>query len=837
MSRNDLPSERAQHFGMRARETLQTLLGLRGDKLDRAVTVRDLTESGMFTIPRGYNITPGALPLEPGANLPQPEAYVPDLTPPPTPDGFAVSAAISHILIEHAAPAYLQGHGHLRTRVYGVVVLPGDPLPVFGDAAEVAQFSGTVYGFPSNPATTWHLWIKWETADGVLSPSPAGGVNGVAITTGQDVSTLLESLTGQITADALASSLSAPIASIPGIASSANANAAAISTIQTELAALSGTPDYNNATPYALDDIVKYSGGLYRALGATTGNLPTNTNYWQKIGDYASLGDAVAAHAVQLDDHETRITATTNGLVAESSARTTLAATVTANNIAQTAAVQTEATTRATQTGQLYAQYTVKTDVAGLVSGYGLASEANVNAAPTSSFGVLASRFFVAPPTVAQSAAPTANLYPGYVWRDTSVTPNVTRYYNGSTWVTTPQALPFVVQATPTTVNGVAVPAGVYMASAYIQNGTITNAKIANLAVDNAKIDNVSVDKLTAGSIAVGQYIQSTSYVAGSAGWRINGDGTAEFSGVVVRGTVFATAGLIGGITIASNAVRAGQTAYNTGTGFHLGSDGRLSLGNATGNRLTWDGTNLALTGKLTAGLVEIGNDVVSAGHYGVSLDSANYNDVFLRRSDGVRLFRVNGLGDNSISFDSSSGGLNIDGNITARSFSTIGGRFTADSAGNVIADRVSIRRRDSVATGAGYLGRLFQTSDSYSSDGKSSTTIYSQPAYGEFLLDTGINDPDFSNFSINQMYGAALNFSTSYMWWVSSPPASYAFSVSTNCELYVRSEHYRTGSTSSVVPKNRIFILCRIRIEDFAPGTYIYQVRLDNYNWSLFKL
>jgi len=41
---------------------------------------------------------------------------------------------------------------------------------------------------------------------------------------------------------------------------------------------------------------------------------------------------------------------------------------------AATAAVQTEATTRATQTGDLFAQYTVKTDVGGLVSGYGSVS-------------------------------------------------------------------------------------------------------------------------------------------------------------------------------------------------------------------------------------------------------------------------------------------------------------------------------------------------------------------------------------------------------------------------------------------------------------------------------
>jgi hypothetical protein len=258
------------------------------------------------------------------------------------------------------------------------------------------------------------------------------------------------------------------------------------------------------------------------------------------------------------------------------------------------AALSTEASTRATQTGELYAKYTVKVDVAGLISGYGLASTAN-NAAPTSSFGVRANAFFVAPPAVASATAPTTDLYDGYVWLDTSVVPNVTRYRSGAAWVLNAPVLPFVVQATPTTVNGVAVPAGVYANDLFVKNGTITNAKIANLAVDDAKIANLSVSKLTAGAVAVGQYIQSTGFAAGSNGWRINGDGTAEFANAVVRGTVYASAGsftgsiyassgAVGGVNISGGGLNAGGfTGYawpaSGQNGFHLGPSGLL-LGN-----------------------------------------------------------------------------------------------------------------------------------------------------------------------------------------------------------------------------------------------------------------
>jgi hypothetical protein len=391
----------------------------------------------------------------------------PDLTPPPTPTGFTVGAAISNIFIGHDAPLYPQGHGHAKTVVYGATRATGAPLPVFSDAVPITEFSGTVFAHPTNPATTWHLWIKWVSVDGVYSAAPAGGTNGLVATTGQDVSLLLTALSGKITESA-----------------------------------------------------------LFSALGARI-----------------DLIDGVGAGSVN-------------------------------------ARVAVESAARSDETGALFAQYTVKTDVAGLVSGYGLASTVR-NAAPTSAFGVRANSFFVAPPAVAQSTAPTVNLYDGYVWLDTSVTPNVTRYRSGAAWVLNSPVLPFVIQTTPTTINGVAVPAGVYANDLYVKNGTITNAKIGDLAVDDAKVFSLSVAKLIAGSLSVGQYAQSTGYVANTSGWRINGDGTAEFSGVVVRGTIYATAGQIGGINITGASVRSAN--YDgVGNGFALNANGTLDLPNGS---------------------------------------------------------------------------------------------------------------------------------------------------------------------------------------------------------------------------------------------------------------
>lgn len=331
--RRDLPQANSPNFAQRMRETMQTYLGRQGNPLDRGITLRDLIDAGVVELREGFTLGQGSdsLPIRPSS-----VAVEPDLTPPPQPSGFAVNAAISHVFIEHDEAAYSQGHGHLRTRVYGAIVTSSLPTPVFADAVEVLQFSGAVGSFPSNPGTTWRLWIKWESNDGILSATPAGGTNGLQAITGQDVSSLVQAMTG-----------------------------------------------------------------------------PGN---------------------------------------------------------------------------------------------------------------------------------------------------------------------PFVILTEDTEVDGVLFPAGTYSAQAFIQDAQITTAKIADLAVDDAKIAALSVAKLTTGSVSVGEYMQSTGYVASTSGWRISGGGSAEFSGVVIRGTVYASAGQIGGSTLGSNYIR--STNYSLGeSGWNFNANGTGQIG------------------------------------------------------------------------------------------------------------------------------------------------------------------------------------------------------------------------------------------------------------------
>jgi hypothetical protein len=49
--------------------------------------------------------------------------------------------------------------------------------------------------------------------------------------------------------------------------------------------------EYSNATTYQLLDLITYEGGSYLALKETTGNLPTNNDYWQLIAEKGQNGE------------------------------------------------------------------------------------------------------------------------------------------------------------------------------------------------------------------------------------------------------------------------------------------------------------------------------------------------------------------------------------------------------------------------------------------------------------------------------------------------------------------------------------------------------------------
>ena len=228
--------------------------------------------------------------------------------------------------------------------------------------------------------------------------------------------------------------------------------------------------------------------------------------------------------------------------------------------------------------GNLYSRIAFKVDVAGHVSGFGLASTGNSEGV-TSAFGIRADQFFVAPPAVNSASAPTNNLFKGFVWVDTSVTPNVTKYWTGTAWSTSPQNYLLTVQTTPTVLNGMTVAPGVYIDELVVRNGSITNLKIANLAVDDQKVLNLSAEKLSVGDGTVGGNLKSVNFDAvNNTGWQIERTGLATFNEVVIRGPIFATQGTIGGSFIGATYVQS-LNWVNLQSGWRLNNDGTGQIG------------------------------------------------------------------------------------------------------------------------------------------------------------------------------------------------------------------------------------------------------------------
>jgi hypothetical protein len=152
--------------------------------------VRDLGSRDHQAAPAGPQGAARLPPFKPGT----PDDEI-DLTPPPDVTGFVAAGHHGGVHRDRRAcsrRATATCAQHLR---HGLRPRRG-PLPTFADAQFLFSFIGEVGSWATQPATTFRLWAKWESRDGVESINPVGGTNGVEVTTGQDVAKLVEAMTG-----------------------------------------------------------------------------------------------------------------------------------------------------------------------------------------------------------------------------------------------------------------------------------------------------------------------------------------------------------------------------------------------------------------------------------------------------------------------------------------------------------------------------------------------------------------------------------------------------------------------------------------------------------------
>jgi uncharacterized coiled-coil protein SlyX len=311
------------------------------------------------------------------------------------------------------------------------------------------------------------------------------------------------------------------------------ATATGLSSLDTRVTTAEGTISTNSSDITALENTVNNgttgvaatASGLSSldtrvssAEGSITSQSTDITNLKNTVDDPLT---GVAANASATDSLDTRVTSAEGNIASQATSLSTLSTTVGGHT--------TSIATQATTLNGLEAQYTVKVDNNGYVTGFGLAST-TVDSTPYSEFEIVADKITFAPVATDHTADDGA---------------------------------PFFHISSPTTINGETIPAGTYLKSAFIADATIGTAQIQDAAIDSAKIVDATITgaKIGNGQITnakIGNIIQSDNYTA-TTGWSLDKTGAATFSSITIRdsnGDIIMSSGG----TIADSIANASQT-------------------------------------------------------------------------------------------------------------------------------------------------------------------------------------------------------------------------------------------------------------------------------------
>lgn len=188
-------------------EILETGEGVRGDPLDRKLTLRDVLDSGIG------KLKPGARPGADGGLQPGIQPPAPDLSTPPPPQGFAAQGSFFGMInLSWQIPSELY-RNHAYTNIYR------SEEDNFANAVIVGRSLGAFYSdFVRNDALDpqdplqlkgYYYWITFTSAAEVEGPPNATA--GLFTRPLPDLDYVLDLLDGQISSSQLAENLRAPI--------------------------------------------------------------------------------------------------------------------------------------------------------------------------------------------------------------------------------------------------------------------------------------------------------------------------------------------------------------------------------------------------------------------------------------------------------------------------------------------------------------------------------------------------------------------------------------------------------------------------------------------------
>ncbi|URI08924.1 hypothetical protein MW290_25485 [Aquincola tertiaricarbonis] len=556
------------------KEIVQTREGRRGQKLDKAVTFRDLQDIGIVQQqPTTGGFVPGPATGGGGGTGGTGGSGSTDMTPPPAVDlaGMTVTAGFASIFIEWPAQTYTTGGGNAYTEVWAATYGGTGPLPTFANAKLVNLSEAPLFAYTVGLGVQVHVWLKNVSRAGVAQLVPTGGTNGKSATTGKIGSTDL-----------------APLI----IEAQHMKDQSVIQRVIAEKAI-----NYQQLA----DGAVR----VQHLLVAPT-SLVVDPTFAQGTAGWSAIGSSGYFVARYHKSHPA---------VPSPTLLPTDYAAVFAGRDAQML------TRLKVEPGEQYKASVLvhkNNDVpsTGWVAlffdangSYGAGHVAQTSS-PAPWFRVEDS-FTVPAGAVTMSVAPwNGQAHEGTIgsWfanLQVEKKNDATLIVDGSIWAQHLKA------------------GAIAVGTAAIADGAIINAMIAEATIESAKIKSLSADKITAGRIAVGQYIASAGFNSGSAGWAIWGSGDAEFNNITIRnstytGIVYAGGGTIGGIRI--NAFQFNNDGYVPGTsGFALFSNGgaefnqgatfrgELDVGGNSGQRVKITNAGVQVFNSGNVAVIELG--------------------------------------------------------------------------------------------------------------------------------------------------------------------------------------------------------------------------------------
>ncbi len=268
-------------------ENVELLTGQRGDRLDKAVTFRELAALGLST-------------LRPGAGGVYVPGKNPDLFPPGqmefphAPVNVIANGAFHTVLVEWDPPQY-RGHAHAE-----IWRAESDNQ---AEATLVGTSSANLFSDAIGKGAAFYYWVRF--VNGKDDRGPFQGVQGIEAETSRDVQDILDELQGKIEESHLAQALLGPIEQVPQLQldiTILKPKVDEIEVIRPKVAAiedkipsieqeLTGLDERQRAAQDLLDDAQQQLGMSSIEIGLVQDRLNAKLDKYK--GDFDSFRDAV----------------------------------------------------------------------------------------------------------------------------------------------------------------------------------------------------------------------------------------------------------------------------------------------------------------------------------------------------------------------------------------------------------------------------------------------------------------------------------------------------------------------------------------------------------------